>query len=107
MAIETSLIEYLSKWLSRKNMKSKKIEKELALAPYMNQIDFIASHFDNEKKRIGAGMSGSKPSKRTILTRWLEEYVAQNSGLPEGKHKVECPFFGGKLQLGIIDFSVF
>lgn len=84
-----------------------KIEKELSIAPYRERIDFISGHFDNEKKRIGAGISGSKPSKRTVLTRWIEEYVLHNSELPEGMHNVECPFLGGKLQLGIIDFSAF
>jgi hypothetical protein len=75
------------------------------LAPYQERIEDISNQFSSEGTRIGAGMSGSKPSKRQIMKKWLEEYVIENGGMPIGEHDVHIPFLGGKVGVGLVDFD--
>jgi hypothetical protein len=92
----------ISKEKAQRTIAERRLQK---IAPFREEINHIANHFDNETKRVGAGISGSKPSKRTFIIRWLENYVVANCKMPKGKHNVEIPFLGGKVRLGVIDFS--
>lgn len=50
-------------------------------------------------------MSGSKPSIRSVVRRWLEEYVAEHGFMTDGAHDVSVPFLGGHISTGTINFS--
>jgi hypothetical protein len=79
-------------------------ERNERLAPFKSEIERIANHFDSTSAmRLGI----TKPSQRAIVVRWLEHYVEEHKQLPEGKHVVSVPFFGGTTSAGTIDFSEF
>jgi hypothetical protein len=50
-------------------------------------------------------LSGSKPSIRSIVRRWLEDYVVEHGIMPYGAHEVSVPFLGGRISAGTINFS--
>ncbi len=79
--------------------------REQKIQPFNERIVEISTLFSNERRRIGCGMSGGRPSLREIVRRWLENYVVDHGYLPEGSHKVSIPFFGGSTTAGTIDFS--
>lgn len=76
------------------------------LAPFANQIFEVANQFsDQPGGRIGAGISGSKPSQRALVIRWLETYVLKHGRWPVGEHEIRSPFFGGDIYVCQMDFG--
>lgn len=98
------LVELLEIKASEKEEKEQKKRLD-SINSFKTEIDEIVKNFSDEKQRVGAGIGGSKPSERQRVRRWLEEYVVKNGSVPEGKHDVSVPFLGGRLNVGIIDFS--
>lgn len=94
-----------SEEIQAKHAESIQADIAARLLPFKDEIEQIANHFDDLTSRVGAGISGVKPSKRTFITRWLNDFVVKHHRLPEGAHHVECPFLSGKISLGTIDFT--
>ena len=89
-------------WQGRRRIAA--AEREGTLAPYKPFILHLASGFSDEKRRMGAGMSGSKPSEQEVMIHWLENYVLETASLPRGVLKVSIPFLGGEISVGNINF---
>lgn len=79
--------------------------KILRLLPFKVRIENFVQQFDDTKRRIGAGMSGGKPSQRQIVEKYLKQYVLENGTFPKGKREVRIPFLGGEISAGSIDFK--
>lgn len=94
-----------SEEIQAKHAESIQADIAAKLLPFKDEIEQIANNYDDQTSRVGAGISGGKPSKRTFITRWLNDFVVKHHRLPEGAHHVECPFLSGKISLGIIDFT--
>lgn len=98
------LIDVLEGRQSEKQEQKGRIRRG-AIEPFSSRIDEISNQFSDESRRLGAGMSGSKPSIRSIVRRWLEDYVVEHGFMPDGAHEVSVPFLGGRISAGTIDFS--
>jgi hypothetical protein len=105
--VETMLTEAAAKVEEKAEQKRElKIkEKKQTLAPFIDSITSIASSFNSDRTRIGAGISGSKPSQQEIVTRWLKNYVLEHGEIPNGIHEVKVPFLGGYINVGKIEFD--
>lgn len=102
-----SIVKLIEDLESNKTIEEEQKEriKKQAIAPFRNEIDRISKHFSDERRRIGCGISGSKPSLRAIVRTWLEGYVAEHGYMPDGSHEVSIPFLGGRTTAGTVNFS--
>jgi hypothetical protein len=98
------LIEILEDERQQQIKKKNEIKLKM-LVPFANRIEELVILFDNKRRRIGAGISGSRPTDQAIVRYWLENYVVERGYMPEGMHEVSMPFLGGQLKVGDIDFS--
>lgn len=78
-------------------------KSEAKLAPYKDTIQEIANQFDNVTYHSAGGYA--RPSKRSVIKRWLERFVLVNDSLPVGAYEVEDSYFGSKISLGTVDFA--
>jgi hypothetical protein len=98
------LVDVLADRKSEQQEQKGRIRKR-AIESFNRKIEEISNRFSDESRRIGAGISGSKPSIRSIVRRWLEDYVVEHGFMPDGAHEVSVPFLGGRISAGTIDFS--
>lgn len=100
----SSLQTSLARFEEDQKNQQERVRKEI-LGPFESDISLWAAKFSDDKKRIGAGMGGLRPTERTIVRKWLEQFVLEHRSFPQGEYVVSMPFLGGTISAGKVNFN--